>query len=263
MTCSLVITTYNWKEALEQVLLSALSQSRLPDEIIIADDGSREDTKDFLNNFSLISEIPIIHSWQEDKGFRAARSRNLAISKVKCEYIILIDGDIILHHHFIKDHLSFAQKGSFVQGGRVLLGKSLSNQLLKEKNINISFFEKEIKNRKNAIYSNLLSSLFSKESQSLKGIKTCNMAFFQEDFVLVNGFNNHFVGWGREDSEFVVRLMNAGIKRRNLKFHAIAYHIWHNENSRQSLESNDNLLEKTLKYKLTSCEDGVGEVVSQ
>ena len=263
MTCSLIITTYNWKEALELVFLSALSQTQLPDEIIIADDGSRVDTKELIEKFRSNSKIPIIHSWQEDEGFRAARSRNLAVAKAKGEYIVLIDGDMILHHEFIKDHLSFAQRGSFVQGGRVLLGEELSSRLLQEKNIEISLFEKDMKNRKNALHSNFLSQIFSKDSKSLKGIKTCNMAFFKSDFELVNGFNNLFVGWGREDSEFIVRVMNAGIKRRNLKFHAIAYHVWHNENSRQSLPENDKLLEKSIELKLTSCEDGVREVASQ
>ena len=120
MRCSLIITTYNWKEALELVLLSALSQSISPDEIIIADDGSRDDTKQLIENYIKKSDIPIIHSWQEDNGFRAAQSRNKAISKSSYEYIILIDGDIILEQNFIRDHKRFAKKGFFSQGGRAV-----------------------------------------------------------------------------------------------------------------------------------------------
>ena len=121
MTCSLIITTYNWKEALELVLLSALNQSELPDEIIIADDGSNEDTKKLVDIFIQNSKIPIIYSWQEDDGFQAAKSRNKAISKAKGNYIIIIDGDIILHKDFVKEHKKNGKQNYFIQGGRVLL----------------------------------------------------------------------------------------------------------------------------------------------
>ena len=241
MTCSLIVTTYNWKEALELVIISALAQSELPQEIIIADDGSRDDTKELIESLAVASKIPIIHSWQEDDDFRAAQSRNKAIAKASGEYIILIDGDMILHRDFIKDHKEFAQTGSFVQGSRVLLGKKRTAKLLDSKELTISYFDEDIKNRKNNIRSNFLSTLFSRQSSKLSGIKTCNMAFYKTDCMQINGFNDDFVGWGREDSEFVVRLMNSGIKRRNLKFKAVAYHIWHNENSRKSLDANDQM----------------------
>ncbi len=257
MRCSLIITTYNWKEALELVLLSALSQSISPDEIIIADDGSRDDTKQLIENYIKKSDIPIIHSWQEDNGFRAAQSRNKAISKSSYEYIILIDGDIILEQNFIRDHKRFAKKGFFSQGGRVLIGKEKSASLLERNKTEIDIFDKDIKNRKNCIHSDLLSNIFSKQSMKLSGIKTCNMAFYKEGFMKVNGFNNNFVGWGREDSEFIVRLMNSGIKRVNIKFNAICYHLWHYENTRDTLKSNDILLEKSIKDNLCFCEDGI------
>lgn len=257
MTCSLVVTTYNWKEALELVLLSALKQSVLPDEIIVADDGSRDDTKELIESFAKNSKIPLLHSWQEDDGFRAAQSRNRAIAKSSCEYIVLIDGDMILHPDFIKDHKRFAKKGYFMQGGRVLLGEERSKELLASKELLVSPFDKDITNRKNAIQCDFLSNLFSLKSEKLSGIKTCNLAIYKSDCYKVNGFNDDFVGWGREDSEFIVRIFNAGIKRQNIKFNAIAYHIWHNENSRESLESNDKILENSIEQSLSFCENGI------
>ena len=85
MNCSLIITTYNWPEALELVLTTAVKQSVQPNEIIIADDGSAKDTKLLVNTFSKKTSVPIVHSWQEDDGFRLSKSRNLAISKAKYE----------------------------------------------------------------------------------------------------------------------------------------------------------------------------------
>jgi glycosyltransferase involved in cell wall biosynthesis len=249
MTCSLIITTYNWKEALELVLNSALGQSELPDEIIIADDGSREDTKKLIEKMAKDSVVPIIHSWQEDDGFQASKSRNKAIIKSKGDYIVLIDGDMILHKDFIADHKKNAKIGFFIQGGRVLLQEYNTS--------NFNFFDSGIKNRKNSIHSDLLSKIFSVNKDTLKGIKTCNMSFFKDDSIKINGFNEDFVGWGREDSEFVSRLFNNGIHRQTIKFNCIAYHIWHNENSRKNLEKNDKILQKTIDEKLVWCKNGI------
>lgn len=259
MTCSLIITTYNWPEALELVLLSALKQQVLPDEIIIADDGSSIETKNLVEKFVENSQVPIIHSWQEDEGFRAAKSRNKAIAKATSEYIVLIDGDMIVSENFIKEHKSHAQKSCFIQGSRVIVTQEASKALLDKKEIFLNFFTKGIKNKLNSIHSNLLVRLFTNYSTNHKGIKTCNMSFYKSECLKVNGFNEDFVGWGREDSEFVERLYNSGIKRKNIKFNCIAYHIWHQENSRASLKENDDILEETTKNKKNWCENGINK----
>ena len=108
------------------------SRPSCPGEIIVADDGSRSDTGEVVARLAALSPVPLIHSWQEDKGFRLARSRNRAIAKAKGEYIVLVDGDIVLERHFIEDHLGFARPGFFVQGTRVLLSRELSAQVLGE-----------------------------------------------------------------------------------------------------------------------------------
>ena len=127
ISVSIIIPTYNWPEALNLCLQSVLVQSILPGEIIIADDGSKQETSDLINNIKRKSPIPIIHVWQEDNGFRLAQIRNKAIAKSCKDYIIQIDGDVILHKDFIKDHIRFARKGSFVSGSRVLINEKLAN----------------------------------------------------------------------------------------------------------------------------------------
>ncbi|MCK5110276.1 MAG: glycosyltransferase family 2 protein [Arcobacteraceae bacterium] len=257
MTCSLIITTYNWKEALELVIISALNQSELPNEIIIADDGSNEDTKQLIENFAVNSSIPIIHSWQEDDGFRAAKSRNKAISKAQSEYIVLIDGDIILHKDFIKEHKINAKENFFIQGSRVLINEQKSKEVLADKQTIFTFWDNGLQNRKNAIHCDILSFIFSNKKDNLKGIKTCNMSFYKADCLKVNGFNEDFIGWGREDSEFVVRLLNTGVHRQNIRFNCIIYHIWHNENTRDSLKVNDEMLNNAINNKVQWCDNGI------
>jgi glycosyltransferase involved in cell wall biosynthesis len=259
MQISLIITTYNWKEALQLSLQSVLAQTLLPMEIIVADDGSQPDTADEVRRFGEVSSIPVIHSWQEDKGFRLARSRNKALAKARGDYIVLIDGDIVLESHFIADHRTCALPGFYVQGTRALLGHELSAATLKKGQVRLPFFAKGVGNKKNCLRSVLLSRLFSFKNKSLSGIRTCNCAFWKQDALRVNGFNEDFVGWGREDSEFLARLMNYGIKRQNVKFRALGYHLYHPVNLRNSLAVNDALLKKTIDEQLKWCKRGIDQ----
>jgi glycosyltransferase involved in cell wall biosynthesis len=259
MRTSLIITTFNWKEALELSILSVLKQTRLPDEIVIADDGSDNTTKEIVDRLANSSSIPLIHSWQQNKGFRLARSRNKAIAKSTGDYLILIDGDIVLEQHFIADHINAAKTGFFVQGTRVLLKESITRQALQQKELKACLSSPGLENRKNCLRSNLLSRLFSFSSTKLPGIKTCNFAFWKNDALAINGFNEEFLGWGREDSEFTARLFNNGIKRQNLRFHAIAYHLYHPIHSRQNLTINDAILANTCNKHLTWCKNGLAQ----
>ena len=257
MRVSLIITTYNWKEALAVVLASAFGQTRLPDEIIVADDGSADGTGELVREITRKAPVPVHHSWQEDKGFRAARSRNLAISAATGEYLILIDGDIALERHFIEDHLAAARQGFFVQGGRVLLDQRKTREALAHGAVPLSFFACGLANRKNALRTRLLSRVFSCEAYGLAGIKTCNFAFFREDALAVNGFDEDFEGWGREDSDFAARLRNHGIRRWNLRFQGVAFHLHHPVQSRGRLPANDAILARTVAENLTWCSNGI------
>lgn len=257
MKLSLIITTYNWPNSLEITLKSIENQTQTPDEVIIADDGSNAETKNTIVKYKEKSKLKIIHSWQKDLGFRAAKSRNKAIAKSSGEYIVVIDGDMILHPKFIQDHLKNAEIGFFTQGTRALLNKDRTRDILERKNTNLSFISKGIQNRKNVIRSDFLSKIFSKNVNFIDGIKTCNMAFFKRDCISINGFNNDFEGWGREDSEFAVRMLNKGIKRKNLRFNAIQIHLWHIENSRKTLAHNDLILKSSIESQSKWCINGI------
>jgi len=261
MRVSLIITTYNWPESLILVLRSIENQTIFPEEVVIADDGSTNETKNVIAKFQKESKLTIIHSWQEDYGFRVAKSRNKAIAKSSGDYIILIDGDVILGPKFIRDHIDNAEPGYFVQGTRVLLNQNITQKMLTNPDSNFSFLSKGLMNRKNTIHSNLLSKFFSKKKNYLHGVKTCNMAFFKQDCINVNGFNNEFEGWGKEDSEFVVRLLNNGIDRKNVRFNAIQYHLWHKKSDRKYLEHNREILRNAIDHQLKKCDDGINKYI--
>ena len=259
MSISLIVTTYNRPEALILVLKSIECQLLPPSEVIIADDGSDEKTKDLISEFNSQSNLEIIHSFQEDLGFRAAEVRNKAISISKSDYIILVDGDVVLHPEFVSDHFKNAKFGFFIQGSRSLLKEKKTKDVIIRHQLVFNFLSSGLNNRFNSIHSNFLSRFFSVKANYLKGIKTCNMSFFKKDFISVNGFNNEFKGWGREDSEFIVRLLNKGINRITLKFSAIQYHLWHEEADRKALVVNDELLQKAVTENLDWCDKGINK----
>ncbi|KAB2831787.1 MAG: glycosyltransferase, partial [Candidatus Dadabacteria bacterium] len=105
MKTSLIITTYNNPLALEKVTDGIRNQTRPPDEVLIADDGSGENTTAVISRFSSAASMPVVHVWQENRGFRAAKIRNEAIKRSTGEYLILLDGDCIVNRHFVADHL--------------------------------------------------------------------------------------------------------------------------------------------------------------
>lgn len=150
LTVSLVIATYNWPQALECSLKSVLRQSRLPDEVIIADDGSTPQTAALIETYRALFPVPLLHIWQPDEGFQLARIRNKAIAAAQSDYIVQIDGDLVLHRNFISDHCAFSEPGFFATGGRVLLGKSFSEKVLAQPQKNISFLIKASKTGRTA-----------------------------------------------------------------------------------------------------------------
>ena len=263
-SASILITTYNWKEALDRVLASVLAQSELPKEVVIADDGSREDTKDLIDAYKKILPVPLIHCWQEDKGFRAAAIRNKAIANMTADYVIMIDGDMCLHPHFVRDHRRAAKKGVFVQGSRVITSRLVADKILSgelDPQSFMSFFTPGIGNRLNALNSSVLSKFFSRIDTQLKSTKTCNFSAWREDLIDINGFNEDYIGWGREDSDLVARLFHKGLKRIKLKFMANAYHLYHKENPRDHLSQNDTLLKQCLQSKQVRCENGLDKYI--
>ena len=260
---SLIITTYNWPQALEMVLQSVCTQTELPDEVIIADDGSGADTATLIKKYQEKYPVKLYHSWQEDQGFRAAQSRNKALAISKGEYIILIDGDMLLHPDFIKSHKRMAAANTFIHGKRVLLQPERTKAILQHKYYSINFFSSGIINRFNTISSLFLSGLLSRKQQNIKAIRSCNMAFWRTDMLRINGFNNDFVGWGREDSEFALRLLHAGVMRKNLVFGGIGYHLYHQEVPRTALPENDKILTDALNQQTSWCANGIDQFINE
>ena len=257
MTSALLISTYNWPEALRLVMISALSQTHLPSKIIIADDGSAKETEELISEFQLKSAVPIFHFHQTDKGFRKAKNLNKAIAGTDVDYIIQVDGDCILHPNFVKDHLSFAEKGVYLYGSRVNLLPNAVGEIFKTKKIYFNVFSSEIKNRTRTLHIPFLSRLYKSHEGISKKFRGCNVSFWRKDFITINGYNEDFEGWGREDSDLAIRLGNNHIKAKRLRYAGIVYHIFHKINSKDHFELNDKMQKETIANRTVRILNGV------
>jgi len=248
-TVSVLVTTYNWPEALEKVLLALAGQSVLPLEVIVADDGSGEQTRARIASIAQWYPVPLRHSWQPDQGFRAALSRNRAIAAATGEYVIMLDGDMVPHPAFIADHIAAARRGSFIQGMRVLTDATGRDRLLASDRTTLGFFEPGIRRRRHTLRLPWLAGLVAdvSEGASVKAIKTCNQGWWRSDLVALNGFDERYEGWGREDVDLAVRAIRAGITRRSLRFAALAIHLYHPERHDGATSPNDALIAETLR----------------
>ncbi|MFC6998238.1 glycosyltransferase family 2 protein [Rufibacter roseus] len=259
---SLIISTYNWPNALEVCLKSVLNQERLPDEVIVADDGSKTETLQLIEKYKKDFPVPLKHVWHEDNGFRLSTIRNKAILVAEFEYIIQIDGDLILHPSFIKDHLRLATPQRFVSGSRLLLPPAYSEKILGQRTIP-PYLDLLMNgsSRLNAIrvptLTKLLAPHYKKRNKFY--VKGCNMAFWRKDLLEVNGYNENITGWGKEDSELAVRLINNGVKRLFIKFGGICYHLYHREASKARHDLNENILQSTIDSGITRCDKGIDQ----
>lgn len=259
---SLIIATYNWPEALELVLKSVLKQSVMPNEVIIADDGSTAETKALMENFKNVFPVPLKHVWHEDVGFTKSVILNKAIAKAVGNYIIQIDGDCILHKHFVKDHLAFASTNTILYGSRVTIQETHLKKLFLEQQIRFSSLSKGIKKRTRALYSPVLSLVYRKKYEVSKKYRGCNTSYFKSDFIAINGYDERFKGWGREDSELAWRFYNKGLYSRRLRYRGIVYHIFHNEKAKDQLALNNETEKNTIAQQIIWCENGINKYLN-
>jgi glycosyltransferase involved in cell wall biosynthesis len=260
-TTALLISTYNWPGALELVLLSVLRQTQLPDEIIIADDGSGDETRELINYYKEVFPVPLIHVWHADNGFQKTLILNKAIKQSTTEYIIQIDGDVILDRHFIADHISSAQSKAFIRGTRAMFLPKKTEQLLSAKGSKVSIFSSGLKHRNNALRLYALRFLGTRTEMSSNSVRGSNLSFWKSDFIAVNGYNNDIQGWGHEDEELAARFINNGIIKKIVKLCAVQYHLHHSVLNKGNEPEQRELIERVKCENIKFCENGYREIV--
>jgi glycosyltransferase involved in cell wall biosynthesis len=265
---SLIVTTYNRVDALAAVLAAVARQADRGFEVIMADDGSGPETRSVIDCWRSRIGVPLSHVWQQDHGFRAAEIRNRAILASRGEYCIFLDGDCLVRPDFVARHRRLAERGWFVIGNRVLLSPALSAAVLRDGLRPELWTAREWVwqrlrggvNRLAAVSRLALGPARKLAPRQWRGARSCNLAVWRSDLDRVDGFDASFRGWGREDSDLLIRLIHCGIHRKDGRFATGVIHLWHPEAERARLAANDALMDGTLSSMRTRAQLGLSSL---
>lgn len=235
---TLILSFFNRIDYLKLVLAGIQRQSFRDIEIIIADDGSKQAVVDEIEKLTKMISIPLIHLWQEDRGFRKNKILNRAITAASSDYLIFIDADCIPHSEFVNEHFSHRKENVCLTGRRVNLSEKITG-LLNEENIGKGFLEENI-------FLLVKDGIFGKSfdvekgfyikngpvrkllNNKARGILGCNFSIHKTDFININGFDERYeapsIG---EDSDVQFRFELNGAKIKSLNNAAVQYHLFH------------------------------------
>ena len=252
---SVIISTYNWPEALYICLDSYRNQDIRDFEIVVADDGSRPETDDLIAQFQAGFPVTIKHVWQRDEGYRLAAIRNKAIRASSGEYLIFTDGDCFVLPDFVRTHLTLREPGMFVSGRRSWLSHGVSRRVMESG-------QAPSRSRLGWLRAGLTAGCnrplefipapsrarfrYAKSDQFDRA-QTCNLAVSRADCLAVGGFDERYVGHGLEDSDFVVRLLRAGVRRKLGSHAAVVLHLHHERRTRPPDSPNEVLFAELLR----------------
>jgi glycosyltransferase involved in cell wall biosynthesis len=257
--CGLIVTTCRRADALDRVLAAVATQSRRPDELLVAEDGNDPATATTVERFSATAPYGVRHLTQPHEGFRAGRIRNAAIAACACDYLILLDGDMVPHPRFIEDHLNLARPGRYTQGVRIQLAESATRTLLKPGARLPGPLAPGLGGLRRAYALRMPSTAIRLRglAGAFVAIKACNQSFWREHLLAANGFDEAMQGWGAEDKELCARLDNAGVRRQTLIFAAIAYHLAHPPAPRDQAGRNRERWLETVRTGRRRCDIGI------
>lgn len=269
MKTAFIVLTYNRPDALLQVLRGLASQCDEQCEVIIADDGSSLVSIETMRKGLPSFKCSVTHVWHPDAGFTISRARNLAAASSAADYLVFMDGDCIPNPSFVDAHAELSESGFVVNGSRVLLSELLTKKILaNEVDIKAARWTEWLQWRWTGDSNKLIHLLqwsnmpFRKEKKfRWRKIHGCNLGVWSKDFLLVNGFDESFQGWGHEDADFVLRLYNAGVQRKNGFCATEVYHLWHKENSRSNEQSNRHLVTQRLHTGVIRALKGVDDAL--
>lgn len=251
---SVIVATYNRPDALDAVLRSLARQSDGDFEVLVADDGSRPDTAAVVTQWQGRISRRLVHVWHPDDGFRLAEIRNRTILAAAGAYCIFLDGDCLARRHFVAAHRALAERGWFVTGNRVLLSRELTQRVLSESLEAERWTAAQWLAARSSRRINRLAPLLSLplgplrkiQAHAWRGARGANIAVWRSDLVAVDGFDSGFAGWGREDSDLFVRLIRAGVRRKDGRYATGVLHLWHPEADRARLSENEQRLGEVL-----------------
>jgi hypothetical protein len=262
---SVVVTTYNREDALAAVLRSLACQKDRNFEVLVADDGSGPATAALLARSKPGLGVSLIHVWHEHRGFRAGEIRNRAIRESHGDYVVFLDGDCLVRPDFVGTHRRLAEPGWFVTGNRALLTKALTDAVLRrrlepEHWRMADWFGQRFNGGLNRLAPLLrlpLGPVRKTRPRAWEGARSCNLGVWRSDLDRVDGFDASFSGWGKEDSDLLVRLLHAGVRRKDGAYATGVLHLWHAAADRSHLADNEQMLAQVIESRRMRADRGI------
>ena len=273
MKLTVIITTYNSETWLRKVLVGYSVQSENDFEIIIADDGSTEETAILIAAFQDKFKYPLLHVWQKDIGFRKSKILNKAILKSNSNYLLFTDGDCIPRNDFVKTHLKYKQEGYFLSGGYFKLNRLISNaiseaNILNEECFSIFWLLKN-KLQMNFKLSKLTKSTFFASfmnwiTPTKRSWNGHNSSGFKSDIIAVNGFNE-LMEYGGMDRELGERMFNNGMLSKQIRYSAICLHLDHERGyaNEERIKKNLSIRKYNHQHHIIKIENGIDKLNSE
>ncbi len=268
MRISVIVTTYNRPRALARVLHALQEQTLEPGEVIVADDGSAQDTAALIAQLRERFRVPLIHAWQADEGFRAGAVRNLAASKASGDWLHFLDGDCVPQVSFVERLCKLAEPGLMLAGDRIMLSESLTRQIENDASPIHQWTTTQWQQAQRSGGINRMLPLRhwpfrlgrGFRGRDWKTFRTANAGISRKDFIAVNGFECDLKGWGFEDSEFAVRALRAGCRIRSARLSLGVFHLWHKPESREAAQKNQTLLDQAIRSTSVRARNGLAQL---
>jgi len=270
---SVIFTTYNSTTWLEKVLWGFASQSHEDFELIIADDGSKQETAALITRLQEETGLDITHLWQRDDGFRKCRVLNKAILQAAHDYLVFTDGDCIPHPDFLKTHAALATPGRFISGSYFRLSLPASEAIQRSHVESGECFQTSwlraqgmprSKKMRRVEASPLVDRIMSPLTMRSCTFKGGNSSAWRSDLVAANGFDER-LGYGGEDRELGVRLQNAGVRPLNARYKTTCLHLEHPRGYLDPavMAQNKAILRETSRSGCERAERGIQELLDE
>ena len=265
---SVIVTTYNREDALDAVLRSLGTQNDRNFEVVVADDGSAPATAALVEQHKAQIGVHLAHVWHEHRGFRAGEIRNRAVCASRGDYVVFLDGDCLTRPDFVATHRRLAEPGWFVTGNRALLTQVLTDAVLSrplepERWGTADWARQRMSGGLNRLAPVLrlpLGPLRKMRPRAWEGARSCNLGVWRADLDRVDGFDARFNGWGKEDSDLLVRLLHAGVRRKDGAYATGVLHLWHAAADRSQLAENEQRLARVIERRRVRAERGISSL---
>lgn len=240
MKISVIVATYNRPSYLRLCLMSLAASSVLPSEVLVADDGSTKETDEVVREFqgAFRTLFPVVHVRQEHEGIRKQRIVNEAVRRSTGDYLFFTDGDCTVHRHCLREHQQHSDQRAILAGQRVQIGAELTEKLLASRTVvnglNVELLKDFLAHRSHhaqeamVLRNSLLRSLLKKDRiKPATSVIGCNCSLPKQLFMDINGYDEDFLGFGDEDADLGIRVINSGGFIRSVRNLAIVYHHNH------------------------------------